>query len=94
MQITPTNTKWMDNYKDATTIPVGQPRTIGERDYTPADFIRLHTRKNNPTVEDVKALGEFQCKLIWVVNCRYGLIPDENFEDTYTKALMEVFEND
>lgn len=86
---------WMNKYKDSPTIPLGEGRQFTEDGpvHTPDMWVNSHLHRKETSAierEDVEALGEFTCKLIWIVNCKYGVLDNENGKDTYTNALCDV----
>lgn len=87
-------TAWMERGDHS--IPVGEARTFknGGTPHTPEMWVKSHLRKSEGdtvTAEDLFSLGEFNCKMIWLVNCQYPIIPDEDGKTTYTNALLELF---
>lgn len=87
-------TAWMERGDHS--IPVGEARIFkhGGNPHTPEMWVKSHLRKqegDTVTSEDLFSLGEFNCKMIWLVNCQYPIIPDEDSKTTYTNALLELF---
>lgn len=87
-------TAWMERGDHS--IPVGEPRVFkhGGQAHTPEMWVMSHLHKKEGetvTAEDLFSLGEFNCKMIWLVNCQYPLLPDEDGKTTYTNALLELF---
>lgn len=87
-------TAWMERGEH--NIPVGEARVFkhGGQPHTPEMWVKSHLRQpedHDLTAEDLFSLGEFNCKMIWLVNCQYPILPDEDGKTTYTNALLQFF---